>query len=262
MGEYRYAVIELPPSPYAHDLQEVLAFVFDIGVNLAGCTGERVAQAFMASGLAEEFEKQNPVYVAGKSSYDLLRIMVPLLPCDEVPAPCLRYDRTPDFWVGWVLAHYQMVTGCSYRSIFATATYDEIRSMYWPLHEAPESKFVAIFDELRAERAKATNLRTLREAAGLSQSQLAKASGGGRALHPAIRAAAEGHQQGPGHSPLPPVPRLALYHGAAVGTVEGDARWQPLAILHSLRSESPLLLPSLGLEALYEVDELLAFVDV
>ena len=149
MGEYRYAVVELPPSPYAHDLQEVLAFVFDIGVNLAGCTGEQVAQAFMASGLAEE------------------------------PAPCLRYDRTPDFWVGWVLAHYQMVTGCSYRSIFATATYDEIRSMYWPLHEAPESKFVDIFDEMRTERAKATNLRTLREAAGLSQSQLAKASGVG-----------------------------------------------------------------------------------
>ena len=148
MGEYRYAVVELPPSPYAHDLQEVLAFVFDIGVNLAGCTGEQVAQAFMASGLAEEFEKQNPVYVA-------------------------------DFWVGWVLAHYQMVTGCSYRSIFATATYDEIRSMYWPLHEAPESKFVDIFDEMRTERAKATNLRTLREAAGLSQSQLAKASGVG-----------------------------------------------------------------------------------
>ena len=76
MGEYRYAVVELPPSPYARDLQEVLAFVFDIGVNLAGCTGEQVVQAFMASGLAEEFEKQNPVYVAGKSSYDLLRIMV------------------------------------------------------------------------------------------------------------------------------------------------------------------------------------------
>ena len=170
MGEYHYAVIELPSSPYAHDLQEVLAFVFDIGVNLAGCTGAQVAHAFLASGLAEEFEK---------SSYDLLRTMLPLLPCEELPAPCLRYDRTPDFWVGWVLAHYQMVTGCSYRSIFATATYDEIRSMYWPLHEAPESKFVAIFDEMRTERAKATNLRTLREAAGLSQSQLAKASGVG-----------------------------------------------------------------------------------
>ena len=72
--------------------------------------------------------------------------------------------------------------GLSYRSIFATATYDEIRSMYWPPHEAPESKFVAIFDEMRTERAKATNLRTLREAAGLSQSQLAKASVGVRSI--------------------------------------------------------------------------------
>ncbi len=179
MGGYCYGVIELPSSPYDRDLQEVLAFVFDIGVNLAGCTGDQVAWAFMASGLAEEFEQQNPVYVAGKSSYDLLRIMLPLLPCEEVPVPELRYDRTPDFWVGWVLAHYQMATGCSYRSIFAAATYDEIRSMYWPLHEAPESKFVAVFGELRAERTRATNLRLLREAAGFSQSQLAKASGVG-----------------------------------------------------------------------------------
>lgn len=111
MGEYRYAVIELPPSPYAHDLQEVLAFVFDIGVNLAGCTGAQVAHAFLASGLAEEFEKQNPVYVAGKSSYDLLRTMLPLLPCEELPAPCLRYDRTPDFWVGGAVGHVVWLHG-------------------------------------------------------------------------------------------------------------------------------------------------------
>lgn len=44
MGEYRYAIVELPPSPYAHDLQEVLAFVFDIGVNLAG---QNVRHAFV-----------------------------------------------------------------------------------------------------------------------------------------------------------------------------------------------------------------------
>ncbi len=179
MEEFRYAIVQLPPSPYAEDLQDVLAFVFDVGVNRCGCTGDQVAQAFMASGLAEEFEKQNPVYVAGKSSYDLLRIMLPLLPCEDLPEPELRYDRTPDFWVGWILAHYQMETGCSYRSIFATASYEEIRGMYWPLHEAPESKFVSIFDEMRAERAEFTNLRLLREAAGLSQSQLAKASGVG-----------------------------------------------------------------------------------
>lgn len=179
MGQLHYAVIEFPPSPYADDLQEVLGFVFDIGVNVCGCTGEQVARAFIASGLAEEFEKMNPVYVAGKSSYDLLRAMLPLLPCDSVPEPELRFERTPDFWTGWILAHYQVTTGCSYQSVFDTASYDEIRAMYWPLHEAPESKFVTVFDELRQERATATNLRRLREAAGLSQSQLAEKAGVG-----------------------------------------------------------------------------------
>lgn len=75
--------------------------------------------------------------------------------------------------------------------------------MYWPLHEAPEGKFVAVFDEMRTERAGAPNLRMLREAAGLSQSQLAKASGVGLRPIQLYEAAAEGHQQGPGQSPLP-----------------------------------------------------------
>lgn len=245
MGEYRYAIVELPPSPYAHDLQEVLAFVFDIGVNLAGCTGEQVAQAFMASGLAEEFEKQNPVYVAGKSSYDLLRIMLPLLPCDEVPAPELRYDRTPDFWAGWALAQYQMTTGCSYRSIFATATYDEIRSMYWPLHEAPESKFVC---HLRrdAHRAREGNQLANSARGGRSFSiATSKGIGGGRPLHPAIRAATEGHQQGPGHSPPTACPAPSAAPWSSCWSAEGRPA-----------------LASFRLEALYEVDELLAFVDV
>ena len=50
-GEYRYAIVELPPSPYARDLQEVLAFVFDIGVNLAGCTGEQGGSGVHGVGL-------------------------------------------------------------------------------------------------------------------------------------------------------------------------------------------------------------------
>lgn len=85
MGEYRYAIVELPPSPYAHDLQEVLAFVFDIGVNLAGCTGEQVAQAFMASGLAEEFES--------KIRYTW-RASRPMTCCASC-YPCFRATRCP-----------------------------------------------------------------------------------------------------------------------------------------------------------------------
>lgn len=177
MGYYEYAVISVPSSPYEEDVRELLGALFDVGVNVAGCTGAQVAQAFVASGLAWEFEQQNPVYVAGMSSYDLLGIMLPWLPCEQMPAIAERLERTPDFWTGWALAHYQAETGRSYASVFQLVSYDEVRSMYWPLHEAPESKFVTTLDEWMRERAGATKLRRMREAAGLSQSQLANLSG-------------------------------------------------------------------------------------
>ena len=179
MGRIDYAIVSLPASPYASDLRETLGCAFDVGVNLCGCTGDQVAHALVASGLAEQFEKMNPVFVAGKSSYDLLRIMLPLLPCESVPAPVLRCDRSPEFWVGWMVALYQIQMGVAYRTIFSTASFEELRGMYWPLHEAPESKFIKVFDELVEARSGVTRLRSLREAAGLSQSQLAEKSGVG-----------------------------------------------------------------------------------
>ena len=65
----------------------------------------------MASGLAEEFE-QTCTWRASRP-HDLLRIMLPLLPCDEVPVSELHMTGRPDFWAGWALAQYQMTTGCS-----------------------------------------------------------------------------------------------------------------------------------------------------
>lgn len=177
MGRFRIYPRPVPPTPYDEDMRELLGSLFDRGVNVWGCTGEQVAQAFVASGLAAEFEILNPVYVAGKSSFDLLMIMAPQLPC-EIPASNeVRLVPTPDYWVGWVLGAFQVETGYSYRTIFESVSYDELRGMYWPLHEAPESKFIESLGGLLEERKGATRLRRLREAMGMSQSQLARAAG-------------------------------------------------------------------------------------
>ena len=74
---------------------------------------------------------------------------------------------------------FQVTSGVSYESVFRCVSYDELRSMYWPLHEAPESKFSQVLGEMLGERQRETRLKRLREAAGLSQSQLARASGVG-----------------------------------------------------------------------------------
>lgn len=179
MDQAEYAVIRLPYSEYEQEMREQLGCVFDIAVNVAGCTGSQIIHALTSSGLSTQLEKLNPVYVLGKSAYDLIDIMMPFLPIETDVKPVPRFDRTPDYWLGWILGHFILFTGYSLKTIFERASYDELRSMYWPLHEAHESKFVEALCAMMRERASVTHLKQLREAAGLSQSQLSKASGVG-----------------------------------------------------------------------------------
>ena len=96
----------------------------------------------------------------------------------ESPARC---ERTPDYWVGWSLAWFQMRTGHPYRAVLDFVSYGDVRSMYRPLHEADESKLIDVLSARleRATRAEPTRLRALREASGLSQAELARRSGVG-----------------------------------------------------------------------------------
>ena len=135
---------------------------------------------------------------------ELVELLLPFIGAQDMPelVGCDRFDRTPDYWLGWVLGYFQMQTAVPYRRAFRAAPYREPVTMYHPLHEAPESKFVeALNDRLfpqtqrrvrnsdkdvvsdrplddaqpiatsekRAFRT-GTSLGCLREAAGLSQS--------------------------------------------------------------------------------------------
>ena len=173
---FEYAVVRFEGGLYDDDIATNLAELFDVGVNVGGADGQRVAAAFVASGLAERFERQNPAYVSGRSGFELARLLAPYMGVAMPSNPPARYDRTPDYWVGWSVAWFQLKTGRPYRAVFDQLAYDDIREMYWPLHEADESKFVEVLSE-RLEHAGAgapTRLRRLREAAGMSQSELSQ----------------------------------------------------------------------------------------
>ena len=81
----------------------------------------------------------------------------------------------PDYWCGWVLAYWQWETGRPFRTIGRVATMEEIRALYWPLHEAAEQKFVEVIEERVARRG--APLKSWREQRGLSQVALAEKSG-------------------------------------------------------------------------------------
>ena len=166
-------------SLYLHDAAEALASMFDIGVNVAGVSGDDLSEAFVVSGMALQFERFNPVYVAGKSGVELLRLVAPDACENLAGVPTARLGRTPEYWAGWNLAYYQASTGRSYKSIFEAVSFEEIRALYHPLHEAHEKKFMDVIEGMVSACDAPSHLRRIREAAGYSQSQLASASGVG-----------------------------------------------------------------------------------
>ncbi len=173
---------------YLDDLREGLGMMLSVAVNSWGIDGQHVADAFLVSGLAHEFERINPVFVAGKSGIELASLLCPYIGIKPGAAPSAPepWEPSPDYWLGWSLGLFQVKTAKSYRSVFSKLPYCELVGMYHPLHEAPEEKFIeALCDRLRATtrphslEGDETNLKLLRQRAGLSQSQLARLSGTG-----------------------------------------------------------------------------------
>lgn len=179
MAEVTYAYIQLPDDSLFPAAQETLAEMFDIGVNECGIEGGDLVAAFIASGLDKEFEHLNPVYVAGKSAIELIELVAPFLDVDAdlprvvVAAPLI------DYWVGWSVANYQHETGTPYSRMFEAVPYEEFAASYHPLHEAPESKFIEVFEKRIREKGNPTRLSVQRRVAGVSQAQLAERAGVG-----------------------------------------------------------------------------------
>ena len=180
-GSYEYALVRLNGGLYDDNITTGLAETFDICVNVGGLDGARTAQAFIGSGLAKHFEQQHPAYVAGKSGLELAMLLMDYAHFELPETLPPRYDRSPDYWIGWSVAHFQLRTGKPYRAVFDAVPYDELVGMYYPLHEADESKFIETLSQRldRAAAARPINLRSRREAAGLSQAELAHCSGVG-----------------------------------------------------------------------------------
>ncbi len=166
-------------SNYIYNLENsmnALGTMFDFAVNYCNLNGDKYWDMFICSGVAQQFEDNNPKFVAGKSGeeivYDVLSAVGKSIDCVNILP---RFGRTSEYWVGWALAQYQNATNLSYKSIHQIVSFDELINMYKTLHEAPIEKFIEILNNKRNNSQ--TNLKLQRERMGLSQSQLADMSG-------------------------------------------------------------------------------------
>lgn len=157
---------------YLDDVSANLGTMFEYAVSF-GYSPKDFWNMFVSSNIAKEIENGNPKYLAGHSAIDLVNFVIEN---EEFLMPEPFFDRTEFYWAGWALAHYQNQKAISFYDINESFPVDKILRLYNTLHEADITKFINVLDECMFKSKKETNLKKIRKAAQLSQSELAKKS--------------------------------------------------------------------------------------
>ena len=141
-----------------------------------GMDGEDFLKRFIQSDVAEEIESGNPKYIAGKSGLELFLEVMEKTTGKAYDTNLIEsYERSPAYWVGWMLTHYQWYSGRTFKSILDTVPYNELLGLYGTLHEADIEKS---YEVLNAHFEKSeSKLKTARKHCGLTQEELAHESG-------------------------------------------------------------------------------------
>ena len=141
-----------------------------------GMDGEDFLKRFIQSDVAEEIESGNPKYIAGKSGLELFLEVMEKTTGKAYDTNLIEsYERSPVYWVGWMLTHYQWYSGRTFKSILDTVPYNELLGLYVTLHEADIEKSYEVLDA-HFEKSE-SKLKTARKHCGLTQEELAHESG-------------------------------------------------------------------------------------
>ena len=141
-----------------------------------GMDGEDFLKRFIQSDVAEEIESGNPKYIAGKSGLELFLEVMEKTTGKAYDTNFIEsYERSPVYWVGWMLTHYQWYSGRTFKSILDTVPYNELLGLYGTLHEADIEKSYEVLDA-HFEKSE-SKLKTARKHCGLTQEELAGESG-------------------------------------------------------------------------------------
>ncbi len=159
-----------------------LGFAVDFAVNGCGLTCNSFYDFFIASKVAEAIESRSPRFICGCSGTELALSVFERVGFEASTSQKKayeRYDRSPEYWAGWILAFYQWETNISFAKIRDYVPFSQIVNMYNPLHEAPKEKFLNVMNKAIREKnlKKSTNLHNLRKAAGLTQKELSQLAG-------------------------------------------------------------------------------------
>lgn len=133
---------------------------------------------FLKSGVAKRFETGDFAVIVGMSGVELAYEVLEQSGVEsERIKPNYTASRSEEFWTGWALAYYQWETSLSFAEIVRYVPIKNIADLYMPYHEMDIRQFVDKVNAMYKTAKPETNLKLLRQKAGLSQRGLADLSG-------------------------------------------------------------------------------------
>ena len=132
---------------------------------------------FIKSGVAERFETGDFTIISGMSGVEIAYKVLEQSGVErERIKPNYTASRSEEFWTGWALAYYQWETSMSFAEIVQYVPIKDMVALYQPYHEMDIRQFVDKVTAMYKAAKPETNLKLLRQKAGLSQRELADLS--------------------------------------------------------------------------------------
>lgn len=155
---------------YLPIVQHKLAEMFELAVYNKQMNIDDFAKAFLSSPACKAFEIADPVFVSGKSSNELLSLILKTPPTQSENSDF----ASPEYWVGWVLSFTQWYLNKPYEMLISAYPCSKLIECYFPYHEMDITKSAEL---IKSHLNIVSPLRFYRNKKNLSQSELAVLSG-------------------------------------------------------------------------------------
>ncbi len=160
---------------YLEDAMRTLGEAVDFALCDQGLTPAELTAILSNALEMKQFERGMPRVVCGMAGDELASDII--AHAGLTPVECREtypFDRSPQYWAGWVLAYVQWMCDLGFNELLEVAPLDLIIGSYHPLHEASEDKFAQIIiEKWNDSQADKKGLKAARKAAGLTQKQIA-----------------------------------------------------------------------------------------
>lgn len=130
---------------YLDDAMRTLGEAVDFALCDQGLTPAELTTILSNAFEMKQFERGIPRVVCGMAGDELALDII--AHAGLTPVECREtypFDRSPQYWAGWVLAYAQWMCSLGFNELLEVAPLDWIIGSYHPLHEASEDKFAQI----------------------------------------------------------------------------------------------------------------------